>query len=604
MLIKKIFSGFCVCLLSIPIAFGQKPGNITETEKSNRLNYQSKIFLQAEELNDSLLKESIKLSIRESSLLYANLAKIWKPQDFSRSQKFIEKAISEASPSLNDTTDERKEKLATLQELLPISVQISDLSAKKIIDLLKAEDKKQPGQNLETSKALAEAALTVIKNNPRAGFDLAVAALRLTEKPSDNPAINRIIFSLATVDKKLAEDFFLQVLNYSQAAKDSKSIGDIVLYSSPASNTAQLDFLSVEAKKLVLSVFLEDLLGYAALLQQNQLSAEQKELACDLFLRGKGIEEVIKNYLPEKAIYISQISQQAQLCRQAFSSPAAQDIADELSADRKELSVEELIQAAFDSKDAGKKAFYLAQAIGKLSVTKQYEKILALLDGMNDDTKRALGAANDFLYWRMLRHSYARDAVLQEIRDDDFSSAQRIIEKTPLDLRPSLQISVGREILKNLKKADFSNPLQIFAFNVIADARKNLLKTDDPFASVDLYLSLINLYAVLQPDEVAAVFRETIKAINQADEYKNEEKYKGKDYFYGRDIINQPVLSLENINDLSYQIANIRKPYSRVRIKLGMLESVLKKYIDIKEENKQINENRKIFDFSGEIYVA
>lgn len=588
LVLNNLFKFTCVFLFSISVVLGQKPTNAPKIDKPDKNILQQKLFIQIQNLNDSLLKETIKLSVKERVLLFANLAKIWKVEDSSRSVKLFDKAINEASPSMNDSPKEKIEKFESLQELLPLSVQINDQTTKRIIDLLKSESKKETGRNLEVSTALAQAALIIIKNDPKTGFDLAVAALKLTNKPSENSLIFRIILSLASADKKLAEDFFLQVLNYSQITKDSKSIGDIVLFTSPKSFTFGVDFLSDNSKKNILSVFLDELLQYSALSQQNQLSVEQKEQACVFFLKGKGLEEIFKTYLPERAVYISQVSGQANLCQQAFSSQTTQSIMEELAKGKEELSVDELVQAGFDTNDVGKRVVYFTEAIGRLSKTKEYERIIALLDSMDDELKRALGTANDFSYWKALRHSNALEAVLQKIKDEDYGSARRIIEKTPLDLRPLLQISVSQKILKESKKADFSNPEQILAFDLIADARKNLLKIDDPFSSVNLYLSLINLYAVIEPSEISSVFRETVKAINKADEYKDEEQYKGKDFAYGRDIVNLPYISAENMADISNQIADIQKPYSRVRIKLGVLDSDLKKYVEVKQENEKL----------------
>lgn len=574
--IKCCLLGLLVIVLSSFI-FGQKNDNFSKIKEIDEKLF--KLTNQIEVINDSLLKETPKLSINELILLYANLAKVRKLENPSLSKTYFNKAIAESTPAMNDSVEDKAKKLKYLGELLSFSVQIDSESTKKILKLIETFNKNQnSNNNKEISQAMAQAALSVIKTNPEIGFNLAISSIKYTSKPSENQSINSIIYALASADKNLAEQFLLEVLKYAQMTNDFKTIGNLVSFISAKSFTVGIDFLSDQSKKIVLSVFLEQLLNYAVLSQQDKLSGEQKELACQYFLKSKGLKDTIANYLPDKSAYVSQVTQQIRLCEQAFSSSSKQSFVNEL-VDDENLTIDELIDAAFEAKDSGKKTFYFSKAIGKLSVQKDFEKVLELLDSMDDETKRSLGISNDFTYWRALRNANARSAILQKLKLDDYNAIKKIIENTPLELRPSLQIAVSREILKNKSENDSSNPKLLLALDLITDARSNLPKIDDSFLRVDLYLSLIHLYSDIQIEEVFSIFQEEIKAINLADQVKAESKDNGKDFFYGRDII--PLPFLEDTNNILYQIPNIKEPFSRIRLKLGLLEATVKEKSDL-----------------------
>lgn len=590
-LLRMLWSAMCksLCLsiyffiLFVCPVFGQKASPTPQTEKIESSTLISKRTNQIERLNNALLSERIRLSRDERVSLFASLAKIWKDANLVVAKTFLKKAVDQATPLLTDDPKEKTQKIERLRKLISLSSQIDPRITERIIDQLESESEAQPTQRLQNSIALTEASLAVIATNPKLGFDMALAGLGYLEHPSQNEKIRSVILFLAMKDKSLSERLLLRVLQFAQNTSDFQSIGDLALFASPKSTTVEIDFLSDSSKKYLLTVFLENLIRLSALFQQKRLPAEQKEQTCILFLIGKGLSETINAYLPEKSSLISQLSQQSNLCQRAASSSQKQSVFDELSADTKDLTIEELIQAGRDATDATKMAFYFTRAVGALSREKKFERALELLDDMDERSRKAMGTSNDYSYWRAVREASALDAVLQKLEAKDLGAANRIIEKTPTDLRPTLQIQVSREILSKVSKVDFSNPEQSFAFALLTDARQKLPDMDDPFSSVNLYISLVRRYAVLLPDEVTLVFREMVKAINRADDAKAEKEYQGKDFANGEDVIALPGSLLENEDIVLNHIEAVQRPYSRVRLKLGLLNASVTKSLEEKK---------------------
>jgi len=549
-------------------------------------------------LNNALLSEKVRLSSGDRVFLFANLAKIWKEQDLLVAKGFLRKAVDQASPLLNDDPQERIQKLGWLRKLISLSGQIDFRITEEITSKLKSESGGQAGQNLQNSIALTEAAVALTSTSPKLAFDMAVAALGYLENPSQNENIYNVILFLAMKDKELSEDLLLRVLKIAQNTSDFQSIGQLASFTSPKSNSGQVDFLSERSKKYVLTVFLQNLIRLSALFQQKQLLSEQKEQACVFFLIGVGLKEPINAYLPDKSSLISQVSLQSNLCQQASASSSTQSLYDLLSAGTKDLTIEQLIQAGKDAVDVTKKAFYFSQAVGELSGEKKFERALELLNDMDEPTRKALGTDNSDAYWRAMRHANALAAVLQKLEAKDFGAATRIIEETPPESRPMLQIQVSREILSKVSRVDSSDAETSYAFALIVGARQKLPTMDDPFLSVNLYLSLLRRYAQLLPDEVALVFREMVKAINRADNAKNEKEFAGKDFVDGEDIIPLPLSLLESNEDIVLnQIEEVQRPYSRVRLRLGMLNAAMAKHV---EERKELEEKSRLKSLKAE----
>ncbi|HEX8567321.1 MAG TPA: hypothetical protein VF648_16895 [Pyrinomonadaceae bacterium] len=592
---KFLLLNVAVFIFFISPICGQKVQPLPETRASEAATRVSKQANQIERLVNALLREKFRLSLADSVFLFASLGKIWKDENPVTAKDFFKKAVDEASPLLTDSPKERTEKINLLRKLLTLSAQIDSKITEKIINQLRSESEAQQKQSLQNSIAFSEASLAIITTNPKLGFELAVSALSLVEKPSQNEKIYDVILFLGLKDKKLSEELLLLTLKLAQNSSDFEAIGRLALFTSPKSYTIEVNFLSDNSKRHVLSLFLDKLVQLSTLSQQNQILAEQKEQACVFFLAGKGLKETINIYLPDKSGLLSQITQQSNLCQHASDSSKTQSVFEEMVADKKDSTVEELVQAADGTTDITKKAFYFLLAVGKLSREKKFEKAVDLLDAMDESARKAMGTDDSDVFWRAMRNGNALDAIKQKLQAKDLGGARRIIEKTPSDLRPTLQIQASREILEKVTKVDFSNSEQSFAFTLIADARQKLPNTDDPFLSVNLYLSLLRRYAILLPDEVTIVFREAVKAINRADAAKDEEKYKGKDFANGENIIPLPFLLLENNEDnVLNQIEDIAKPYSRVRLKLGLLSVSMARYTEIKMKLEEEKSRKKL----------
>ena len=573
-------------LLSASFGFGQKKEPAANPPALDNSQAVTKRGEQLDRLHSALLSEKPHLSLPEVVALYASLAKIWKDEQPIISRKYLQDAIGLASPAMADGSKEKDEKIALLRRLLSLSEQIDPKLTDQIIKQLKSESEGEPRHRLQNSNALADAALAVVSSQPKLAFEMAIAALEYVDRPSENEKLFSIVLFLARQDKKFSENLLLRVFEVAQRVDDLESIATLALYTSPKSTTLEIDFLSDNSKKYVLSGLIERLTQLSVLAQQNQLPQERRDQACRLNTVARGLLPVISSYLPNQTGLAPQLDQLSTLCQQG-GSPSPQSWLNELSKDGKELTVDELIQVAEDSINPQKKAFFFTVAIGKLSKEKKFERAVELFDGMNEETRRAMGTDNDDSFWRGGRQATALNAVLQRLETQDFSGARRLIDKTPGKLLPELELQVSQAVLRKVSTVDASNPMQSFAFDLVDDARRKLPAMDDTIASVNLYLGLLTRYATLVPDETILIFKEAVKAINRADDGKDQDKTSHKDFAGGNDIITLPPVLLEQEDVIGSYVRDIQKPYTRVRIRLGLLNACLNRYRDEKSRAPQ-----------------
>jgi hypothetical protein len=544
---------------------------VPPSDRAQKLNTREQQLVR---LRDSVVREAVRLSTTERVGMYASLARIWKKQDLDLSKEFLRTALDQSIPTLTDGSKERSQKLACLRKLLAIAEEIDPQVAKEIIKALESKDRAEAGSRTQNSIALTEAALSLIGTNLDAAFRLAVAALNSIDTPSQNEKIYGVILSLAIRDAKRAEEFFLRVLKLSKASSDREAIARLALFTSPKSSTLAVDFLSDPTKKVVLDTFLQTLAFLSAERQQEQVTEDQKERNCNIFLIGNGLRDTFIRYLPDRTTLVSQLFTGSLICPQGSS--RTQSVFDAIATRAKDLNVDELLKLATGSTDPARKSFYFSMAIGRLSRDHKFEEVIEILDQMDEGTKKAMGGGDDTSYWTAMRISNGTSAVLQRLENADFSSAKKIIEKTPADCRASVQVEVGRSILGRSPRNDSSSADSTFAMELLADARQRM-STLDPFLSVNLYLTLVRDLSSMLPDEAPLILREMVKAINRADTLKENDSQE-REFAKGSDIISLPALLLQNEEFVLYEIQQVQKPYTRVRLKLGLLNSSMQEY--------------------------
>ncbi len=238
------------------------------------------------------------------------------------------------------------------------------------------------------------------------------------------------------------------------------------------------------------------------------------------------------------------------------------------------------MREAAESKDEAK----YSQAFNILAQKKDFDRIISVLDNMAEEDRKILGFIGDIPSWSYYRWKYAYQLALLQIRLNNFSDANRVIEKTPKSLQPIVQVKIADTIISQRDN-------KLLATDLMESARKNMLRVEFANLRVDLYVLLLNHYASIQPYEALTIFRETVKVINLADYVQENEKESELVEIDMSKAIEVPVTLLEtNEIDFMNNLADVKSPNSRIQIKLGLLKSSLQTYIN---EKSKVEKDRK-----------
>jgi hypothetical protein len=231
------------------------------------------------------------------------------------------------------------------------------------------------------------------------------------------------------------------------------------------------------------------------------------------------------------------------------------------------------LRAAGRTSELGRRVAYRNRAAYMAFGERKYDRALSILDGFTRE-ERELGDKESAGLWDSWRSSFAAAAAVEHLRRGDRSMVQRVINDTPPHLRPSVQISVAAELTKKDGPA---------AKQLLDQARAALTKADsarDPH----LYLSLVHLYAPLDPHDALASFQEAVKVMNKAEQASGAGD-DGGDAAAGISPLSDDALlaqynlpaSLLSADEAGVRqaIASVNSPTHRAAMRLRLLNGVL-----------------------------
>lgn len=124
--------------------------------------------------------------------------------------------------------------------------------------------------------------------------------------------------------------------------------------------------------------------------------------------------------------------------------------------------------------------------------------------------------------------------------------------------------------------------------------QKELESLDFPSGdAVRLYKDLAHQYLIARPTESEVMFRNAVKYINKTDN-DNPEYIADKDWAPMRDYVavTSDLLEIDEIS-ITSSLNNVSSRRSRVRLKLGLLESSLKRFVDARKKLDEIKKTLK-----------
>lgn len=557
--IYLVFVSLFLFLGAIPL-YSQKTKN----------NQQFLVWQQrVDTLTDEIVKDSSSLSDSERAIYLALLSKIWWKINQQEAETYLKKASKLTINSLeSDEKPDFAEKVKNTQKTIQIITGLDEKLSQNLLEQFIKTISEKAVNSEKNADMLILIALQIVEKKPQLAFTLGLKSLSFGSPIQ----IVRLIGELNAIDSKLAEQLFLATLinaknNFNLRFVGRLSVSAFTEYKGKTlSDLARRSFLTMLAEMLARSVTNE----------------QEKPSACQTAIIASPIIDKFEQYLPAQT---QTIKWQIQMCQPYLPKTNASLVDADLK-DDKPKTVEELISAARNTSDEVLKSEYFYQAMVKLEEEEKFIEILSLLDSMTEDEKKSFG--NDSRGESILESSYAEyafSAVLQFIKNKDLASAYRIIDRTPKRVRPSVRIRLAFKLSEIEDKP--------FILNNIEKAREESASIEvSAFRKVSYFLSLTYLYTKTQPIEAQVVFRETVKAINSADS-ENPDNVPEKDYAPLQDYISLPSELFEFNEIVIFNALNdIGSRRSRVRLKLGLLESSLKRYLSEKKKVELENEKR------------
>ena len=274
------------------------------------------------------------------------------------------------------------------------------------------------------------------------------------------------------------------------------------------------------------------------------------------------------------------VRQNVQICIAYLPAGSQQYTKDKISGEEPKTP-EDFITAARAAKEPVTKVVYFMGAITKFAAAKKYDDIISLLDGMNADEMKIFGEER----WEDLRGMYTFESCRAYFKSKDMAAFYRVIDRTPKRPRTYVRFRLREEISPVKDR-------ELYLEN--AEAISKDLKSVEfkPIYAASNYLVLADMYLKVQPTEAERVFRDAVKAINVVDG-ENPDYEAIKDYYSGMDVIPlaAELLEIDGIS-ITSSLQNISSRRSRVRLKLGLLESSLQKLAEVKKkveaENKKV----------------
>jgi len=282
-------------------------------------------------------------------------------------------------------------------------------------------------------------------------------------------------------------------------------------------------------------------------------------------------------YLPDRSIVFRQ---QMDTCI-PFVSRTFQELTKAQNKFEKLTTVDEFVQAAQESHDDELKVRYWREALSILETRKDFSEMISLLDSTKGDDFKKLGPIG----WDSWRSSASYQLAWTAVQTNDMAGFYKALEKTPKVLRPRVRLRLAAKISP---KSDLS----LYLDN-LDELQKDLTALDLSSREIALaYKKLTDLYLTARPTECEAMFRQAVKYINKADD-ENPDLSVDKDWAPMLDVISMDAQLLEiDEQSISSSFNNLSSRRSRVRLKLGLLESSLKKYVDARKALEEANKKK------------
>lgn len=541
-------------IFAVIIAFGVTSANaqrVAETASQYAVDTWNR---RASDLRNAIAAESYLLTTGERAFFLSELAAMTWDLDRDAAKEILKRSSRAAIASLETRDNEllrqfsgATKAIATITRLDP------ELGQKTLEEFIKKATEKVDG-DVRSAEVLTELAIFLADSETEKAYDAGVRALQL----ETSPQFYKIIGTLNLSDQRRADSLLELTLARGPLVRDRFLAARLAFLAREGFRGKPMSEIS---KMRVLDRF-------ADLLDRALRDEQDRNQSCRIVGPVIYLTSEYERLMPAR---LTIIRAQSKIC-QAFVNVGAIDAAQKFSG----LDADELIRESRNQPDPVIKGKLISMAVEKFNDTNEFERGISALDGLSEDERRAY--TNDA--WRSWRIEFAALAARQYLRDDDRPAFYRIVDRSPSTLRAAVRLNILPDIIKandDLLALEMADN----AFKEFGNSVEN-----DPQARAAGFLGLTKHFLKLRPTDADASFRLATKALNEIDSL-NKENALEKEYAPLETRLHVPFQLLEDDESgLLSVIKSISKTRTRVRVELGLLESVLTKYAEVQESSR------------------
>ncbi|HEX8920724.1 MAG TPA: hypothetical protein VF766_04570, partial [Pyrinomonadaceae bacterium] len=462
-------------------------------------------MLRARALTDEIVKDASLLNKLDRALMYARLAEAWWKNDQERARAWMRKSIVEveAAPEQEEAV-EHSRRLSTARAIFSIIASRDEKLSKLLLAVFNSDNGKsvQRDDRKKNADVLVEVALANLDNSAQRAAELGLASLQAGVSYRLGPLILR----MHKIDRKLAESLFNEGLNLARAKRD-EALLDVL---AGAAFPHKFYFPPPDAPILSEKIRIAVLNLYAELMLSAPTSVEAASANCKFSPAAAKLLDQYTALLPQ---YAGALRQAVVKC-QTNLNPTTQQYQNDEMRERPLKTADDYLQAAKDTSNLQMRGLYLARAAyTSFSAEGKPDRAIEIIEGMNEEERDLVSRD----VWNNWRWWFASSAALKHHQNGDQYMMQKVIDAVPPGLRGFALV----DLIDGLAGKNESS----IARQLLEDARGYLAKAD--LASPErehFYLSLTRLYALLLPADGPTVLGEAIKAMNQAEQQRSNDK--------------------------------------------------------------------------------
>ncbi len=505
-------------------------------------------LVRSQTLTAELVKDGDNLETSQRNILLAKLAQQWWRDNPEKAKAWMTEAIASVENVPNkENPDDRRKRLNTARQLLQIAVRLDHKFSERLVDLLKEQDK-QLGADDRSANAegLIDAALSLVDVDPVRAAELGATSL------SVGPATTLVslIITLRLKNPKLGDALLARALEVARRTLDAELLLSITRATFPTE--MQIVTKAPPAAEALRNALLQIDMAY---LQANPVTPNSENPVCAIV--GSLILPVLKEFdhrFPQQAPAVRQAVNQCQ-----SRSPLLQQLVDDATRTDPLDTVEKLLKAAEDSQDLKVRTVYEYRAASLANETKQCDRAITILDGINEDGRTFMGST-----WQNIRWDWASLCAIDHYSKGDIQAMRVTIQAVPDDLKAFTKLA----FVDRLPKAGNSDADPTLEF--LRDAHKELPKSyGSEIDRYPWYFALLRLTVQHAPEDAGATLKEAFAALNRAkqDDEKSNQDTSGI-------WKNLPLVSLIDMDEYAVKeaVSSISSAQTRVELRLELLQ--------------------------------